>query len=63
MVRELLAEGWSLKAGRHLKLLPPWGNEFITISRTPSDYRDIKNIRAIIRRLVRSLRSEFPEPD
>lgn len=52
-LRKLAVEqGWRVEytKGGHLKWFPPVGTEFVVSSSTPSDYRAIKNLRAMLRR-------------
>jgi len=53
LVRRLLQSGWQYRQGRHGKLMPPHGGSFITISKTPSDWRTLQNIYCELRRLSR----------
>jgi len=51
LVRILLKKkGWSIKQGRHPRLITPSGVK-ITVPSTPSDFRAFKNFKMDIRRL------------
>ena len=53
-VLDLIRRGWTLKVtgGGHLKLTHPSGN-FVFLSRTPSDWRGIKNLQSQVRKIER----------
>lgn len=53
LIGRLLRQGWRLVQGRHRKLVHPSGKGFVAISRSPSDYHALDNIRADVRRLER----------
>ncbi|MBB1371573.1 MULTISPECIES: hypothetical protein [Pseudoalteromonas] len=46
----LKKKGWSLKRGRHPRLIAPSGIK-ITVPSTPSDFRAYRNFKMDIRRL------------
>jgi hypothetical protein len=54
VLSELFASGWRYTdSGKHIKLFSPQvSSGFIVISKTPSDYRAVRNIRQTIRRMV-----------
>lgn len=54
LIKEMVRSGWRFEHGRHGKLCHPAGAWFITIPKTPSDYRCLLNIRRDIRRILRS---------
>lgn len=51
LIKDMVRSGWHFEQGRHGKLYHPAGVGFLTVSKTPSDYRCILNIRRDIRRL------------
>lgn len=51
LVARLVRSGWVFENGRHGKLRPPCGKGFITIPRTPSDWRAFRNLMRDINRL------------
>lgn len=55
LCRSLKKRGWTIGQTRnqHVKLIAPWG-ETIFAASSPSDYRSIKNLRALIRRKRRN---------
>lgn len=55
LVSNMIKEGWRYEVGRHGKLRPPSGAGFITIPKTPSDFRSLQNIRRDIRRLQKTI--------
>ena len=56
LIRTLIRQGWTLKEGRHRKMVHPSGKGLVVMSRSPSDSnKALKNIQADIRRLERSL--------
>lgn len=51
MIEKVIEQGWEVKQGRHITLYPAdKSKRSVTVARTPSDYRGIKNARAAIRR-------------
>ena len=52
LVRDLEANGWRVKQGRHLKLVAPTG-KVVSISCTPSDKRAMQNILSDCRKALR----------
>ncbi|MDI4667627.1 hypothetical protein AAEU31_02355 [Pseudoalteromonas sp. SSMSWG5] len=51
LVRALLKKkGWSIRQGKHPKLITPSGFK-VTVPSTPSDFRAFKNFKNDIRRL------------
>jgi len=53
--RELRADGWRIEITKknHIKLYSPGGNCIVLASSTPSDSRDLENLKAEIRRCAR----------
>lgn len=51
LVKDMVRNGWIFEWGKHGKLRSPTGKGFITVPKTPSDYRCLTNIRRDIRRL------------
>jgi hypothetical protein len=49
-IRALVKEGYRVTEGRHIKVKAPCGHT-VTISRSPSDWRAIRKIRADIRHM------------
>lgn len=45
----LLREGWTMKRGKHFKIITPCGRAFVTFGITPSDHRATKNFMRDIR--------------
>jgi len=53
LVREKRAEGWIIEpSAKHLRWKAPNGEFFFT-AKTPGDYRNLANIKALIKRAVR----------
>jgi hypothetical protein len=53
-LRKFMQDGWIIEHGsKHLKLRQPNRRDFITVARTPKDYRAVKNIQAMMRRYLR----------
>lgn len=53
LINRLLRAGWTVVEGKHRKVVHPSGVGYVTMSRTPSDYFALENIKADIRRLER----------
>lgn len=54
LVSRLVRAGWRYENGRHGKLRPPCGKGFITIPKTPSDWRAFRNLIRDINRMAAS---------
>lgn len=51
MINKVVEQGWQVKEGKHLTLYPADKTQpAVTVPRTPSDHRGIKNARSAIRR-------------
>ena len=53
LLREAQRQGWRIEPTKrgHYKAWPPQGGPPVTISGTPSDWRSIRNVVALMRRL------------
>jgi hypothetical protein len=60
LVRELLRAGWTHERGRHNKLFTPCRRRFVVFSVSPSDRRDLQNMRRDIRRVCHEV--GIPQP-
>ncbi len=52
LVSKMIRSGWTFDRGRHGKLRPPIGSEFITVPKPPSDRRSFQNLKRDIYRLL-----------
>ncbi len=51
LIDQALAQGWKLtRSKQHFVLLSPDGTTIVTVGKTPSDHRALKNIRGMLRR-------------
>lgn len=58
LVSNLIRSGWTFYRGRHGKLRPPIGSEFITVPTTPGDRRSVYNLKRDIKRLSEKVRRD-----
>ena len=58
LIHDLQRHGWTVREGKHLKLIPPGGGRGVSMSRTPSDRsRALQNQLADLRRALRDSKS------
>lgn len=51
-IKLLIRKNWKFQHGsKHARLIPPDGMHFITVSKSPSDYRSFQNFLSDVRRL------------
>lgn len=54
-LKTLIGNGWQIDCqGRHIKLYYPGSDGIVTVPKSPSDMRSIENVKAKVRRSIRS---------
>lgn len=55
LIANLIRTGWRIqRGGKHDKLWHPFRSGFVVVSRTPSDVRALRNVKAQVARIAES---------